>query len=102
VGREIILDSQIGKSKQATARSNARKRDLHLNVVVVYPFNINYYTGLLKMNSWTHYSRPRLVIYSIATSNYFEYAIAAIIGLNIFTMALEYHNMPKVGVRFLD
>ncbi|KAG1673043.1 Voltage-dependent T-type calcium channel subunit alpha-1G [Nymphon striatum] len=40
------------------------------------------------------YSRPRLFIHSIVTSKYFDLAIAAVIGLNVVTMALEFYKMP--------
>ncbi|XP_059472084.1 voltage-dependent T-type calcium channel subunit alpha-1H isoform X6 [Neocloeon triangulifer] len=41
------------------------------------------------------YSRPRLLVHNVVTSKYFDLAIAAVIGLNVVTMALEFYMMPK-------
>ena len=43
------------------------------------------------------YSRARLFIHNIVTSKYFDLAIAAVIGLNVITMAMEVYLMPPVG-----
>ncbi|KAH9365365.1 hypothetical protein HPB48_015031 [Haemaphysalis longicornis] len=40
------------------------------------------------------YSRPRLFTHNIVTSKYFDLAIAAVIGLNVVTMAMEFYRMP--------
>ena len=45
---------------------------------------------------WSNYSRTRLFIFNMVTSKYFDLAIAAVIGLNVVTMALEYYQMPQV------
>lgn len=47
------------------------------------------------------YSSARLLVHSVVTSKYFDLAIAAVIGLNVVTMALEFYMMPKVSV-FID
>lgn len=44
------------------------------------------------------YSSARLLVHSVVTSKYFDLAIAAVIGLNVVTMALEFYMMPKVSV----
>ncbi|XP_069944582.1 voltage-dependent T-type calcium channel subunit alpha-1G [Cherax quadricarinatus] len=44
---------------------------------------------------YSHYSRARLFIHNIVTSKYFDLAIAAVIGLNVVTMAMEFYKMPK-------
>ncbi|XP_002739410.1 voltage-dependent T-type calcium channel subunit alpha-1I-like, partial [Saccoglossus kowalevskii] len=44
------------------------------------------------------YSRPRRVIHDLIMNKYFDLLIAAIIGLNVISMALEYYNMPKVMI----
>ncbi|KAF0761932.1 voltage-dependent T-type calcium channel subunit alpha-1H-like isoform X2, partial [Aphis craccivora] len=41
------------------------------------------------------YSSARLLVHSVVTSKYFDLAIAAVIGLNVVTMALEFYMMPK-------
>ena len=46
---------------------------------------------------YTNYSRSRLVIHNIVTSKYFDLAIAAVIGLNVVTMAMEFYLMPPVS-----
>ena len=46
---------------------------------------------------WSVYSKPRMLLYSITVSKYFDLAIAGVIGLNVITMALEFYLMPKVA-----
>jgi len=46
---------------------------------------------------WSLYSKPRMLLYSITVSKYFDLAIAGVIGLNVITMALEFYLMPKVS-----
>lgn len=41
-----------------------------------------------------HYSPIRMFVHNVVTSKYFDLAIAAVIGLNVITMALEYYMMP--------
>ncbi|XP_055678127.1 voltage-dependent T-type calcium channel subunit alpha-1G isoform X3 [Lutzomyia longipalpis] len=43
---------------------------------------------------YTNYSPLRLFVHSVVTSKYFDLAIAAVIGLNVVTMAMEYYKMP--------
>ncbi|EGI61013.1 Voltage-dependent T-type calcium channel subunit alpha-1G [Acromyrmex echinatior] len=44
---------------------------------------------------YTHYSKARLFVHNVVTSKYFDLAIAAVIGLNVVTMAMEFYMMPK-------
>ncbi|XP_043464929.1 voltage-dependent T-type calcium channel subunit alpha-1H isoform X1 [Leptopilina heterotoma] len=44
---------------------------------------------------YNNYSKVRLFIHNVVTSKYFDLAIAAVIGLNVVTMALEFYMMPK-------
>ena len=46
---------------------------------------------------YTNYSRSRLLIHNVVTSKYFDLAIAAVIGLNVVTMAMEFYLMPPVS-----
>lgn len=43
---------------------------------------------------YTNYSPLRMFVHNVVTSKYFDLAIAAVIGLNVVTMALEYYMMP--------
>ncbi|XP_037028717.1 voltage-dependent T-type calcium channel subunit alpha-1G isoform X5 [Bradysia coprophila] len=43
---------------------------------------------------YTGYSPIRLFVHNVVTSKYFDLAIAAVIGFNVITMALEYYMMP--------
>lgn len=43
---------------------------------------------------YDNYSRSRLFIHNVVTSKYFDLAIAAVIGLNVVTMATECYLMP--------
>ena len=45
---------------------------------------------------YASYTPGRLLIHGIVTSKYFDLAIAAVIGLNVVTMAMEYYKMPPV------
>ncbi|KAK6642810.1 hypothetical protein RUM43_004312 [Polyplax serrata] len=45
---------------------------------------------------YINYSKPRLVIHNVVTSKYFDLAIAAVIGLNVVTMAMEFYMMPRL------
>ena len=40
------------------------------------------------------YSRPRRIIHDICDSKYFDLGIAAVIGLNVIAMSIEFHEMP--------
>ncbi|XP_058804886.1 voltage-dependent T-type calcium channel subunit alpha-1G isoform X2 [Phymastichus coffea] len=44
---------------------------------------------------YENYSKVRLFIHNVVTSKYFDLAIAAVIGLNVVTMAMEFYMMPK-------
>ncbi|XP_076309156.1 LOW QUALITY PROTEIN: voltage-dependent T-type calcium channel subunit alpha-1I-like [Tachypleus tridentatus] len=43
---------------------------------------------------YTNYSKPRLFTHNIITSKYVDLAIAAVIGLSVVTMAMEFYMMP--------
>ncbi|XP_025832292.1 voltage-dependent T-type calcium channel subunit alpha-1G-like, partial [Agrilus planipennis] len=52
-----------------------------------------------KMNEppyYINYSPWRLFIHNVVTSKYFDLAIAAVIGLNVVTMATESYKMPEI------
>ncbi|XP_053393144.1 voltage-dependent T-type calcium channel subunit alpha-1G-like isoform X2 [Mercenaria mercenaria] len=51
--------------------------------------------GLQQCPYWAKYGKPRLIIYTVINSKYFDLAIAGVIGLNVITMALEFYMMPK-------
>lgn len=44
---------------------------------------------------YTNYSPTRMFVHNVVTSKYFDLAIAAVIGLNVVTMAMEYYMMPN-------
>ena len=46
---------------------------------------------------YINYSKWRLNIHNVVTSKYFDLAIAAVIGLNVVTMAMEFYKMPQVA-----
>ncbi|XP_068915162.1 voltage-dependent T-type calcium channel subunit alpha-1G-like [Tenebrio molitor] len=52
-----------------------------------------------KMNEppyYINYAPWRLFIHNVVTSKYFDLAIAAVIGLNVVTMAIESYKMPNI------
>jgi len=50
---------------------------------------------------YINYSKWRLNIHNVVTSKYFDLAIAAVIGLNVVTMAMEFYKMPQELVKAL-
>lgn len=52
------------------------------------------YTELREPPYYATYSPGRLFTHNMVTSKYFDLAIAAVIGLNVVTMALEFYQMP--------
>src|SRR5690349_4524557 len=42
-----------------------------------------------------HYGPTRMFIHNTVTSKYFDLAIAAVIGINVITMAMEFYMMPE-------
>jgi len=56
--------------------------------------------GLLKPPYWSSYSKPRLWLHTVVSSKYFDLGIAAVIGVNVVTMAIEHYNMPTVTCCF--
>lgn len=49
---------------------------------------------------WASYGPTRATVHSIITSKYFDLAIAAVIGINVISMAMEFYMMP-VGLRYV-
>ena len=56
--------------------------------------------GLRELPYWSSYSKPRLILHIVVSSKYFDLSISGIIGLNVITMALEFHMMPTVSHHF--
>jgi len=55
------------------------------------------FVGLREPPYFAGYGKTRLLVHSVVTSKYFDLAIAAVIGLNVITMAMEFYMMPKVS-----
>jgi len=51
---------------------------------------------LLEPPYWSHYCKPRLWLYTVIGSKYFDVAISLVIGINVVTMSIEHYQMPKV------
>ncbi|GFR09765.1 voltage-dependent T-type calcium channel subunit alpha-1H, partial [Trichonephila clavata] len=75
-------EQQELEEKARRAAKRAKKMDKKRRKMREPPYYINY-------------SKPRLFIHNIITSKYFDLAIAAVIGLNVVTMAMEFYMMPK-------
>ena len=56
--------------------------------------NLHLFTVLREPPYYAGYSPARLFTHNMVTSKYFDLAIAAVIGLNVVTMALEFYQMP--------
>ncbi|XP_067128742.1 voltage-dependent T-type calcium channel subunit alpha-1G-like isoform X2 [Centruroides vittatus] len=75
-------EQQEKEEKARRAAKRAKKLEKKRKKLMEPPYYINY-------------SKPRLFTHSIVTSKYFDLAIAAVIGLNVVTMAMEFYMMPK-------
>lgn len=64
-------------------------------------FGLCFVVELLKPPYWSSYSKPRLWLHTVVSSKYFDLGIAAVIGVNVVTMAIEHYNMPKVICDFI-
>ncbi|XP_019646495.1 PREDICTED: voltage-dependent T-type calcium channel subunit alpha-1H-like isoform X6 [Branchiostoma belcheri] len=51
---------------------------------------------------YMRYSRPRRLVYDMITNKYFDLCIAAIIGVNVISMAIEHHDMKEELFRVLQ
>uniref|UniRef100_A0A1I7VI90 Ion_trans domain-containing protein n=1 Tax=Loa loa TaxID=7209 RepID=A0A1I7VI90_LOALO len=49
---------------------------------------------------WHNYGPTRLFLNNIVTSKYFDLAIAAVIGVNVISMAMEFYMMP-IGLKYV-
>ncbi|XP_030839908.1 voltage-dependent T-type calcium channel subunit alpha-1I isoform X5 [Strongylocentrotus purpuratus] len=54
--------------------------------------------GSLEQPYYINYSKTRMKVHDIVMSKYFDLIVAAIIFLNVVTMALEFYMMPQVMV----
>ncbi|CAD6191072.1 unnamed protein product [Caenorhabditis auriculariae] len=56
---------------------------------------------LERLHPYYHdYGHTRLFLHSIVTSKYFDLAIAAVIGINVISMAMEFYMMP-MGLKYV-
>ena len=60
---------------------------------------LNCYIEMREPPYYVGYGHFRLVIHGMVTGKYFDVVIAAVIGLNVITMSLEYFRMPLVRYR---
>eukprot|EP00058_Branchiostoma_floridae_P010048 XP_002595536.1 hypothetical protein BRAFLDRAFT_64590 [Branchiostoma floridae] len=51
---------------------------------------------------YMRYSKPRRLVYDLITNKYFDLCIAAIIGVNVISMAIEHHDMKEELFRVLQ
>ncbi|VDK72768.1 unnamed protein product [Litomosoides sigmodontis] len=49
---------------------------------------------------WHNYGPTRLFLNNVVTSKYFDIAIAAVIGVNVISMAMEFYMMPN-GLKYV-
>ncbi|VDM47025.1 unnamed protein product [Toxocara canis] len=49
---------------------------------------------------WYNYGQTRMFLNSVVTSKYFDLAIAAVIGINVISMAMEFYMMPA-GLKYV-
>lgn len=58
--------------------------------------NAYFFSEMNEPPYYINYSQWRLSIHNVVTSKYFDLAIAAVIGLNVVTMATESYKMPEI------
>jgi voltage-dependent calcium channel T type alpha-1G len=46
---------------------------------------------------YASYSKTRMLLHDICGSKYFDLIIAAVIGLNVVSMSVEFYMMPLVN-----
>ena len=63
--------------------------------IYIYIYISFYLSELREPPYYNSYSKSRLFLHNVVTSKYFDLAIAAVIGLNVVTMAMEFYMMPK-------
>ncbi|VDM64230.1 unnamed protein product [Angiostrongylus costaricensis] len=49
---------------------------------------------------WHNYGTTRMFLNGVVTSKYFDLAIAAVIGINVISMAMEFYMMP-IGLKYV-
>jgi len=89
--------------RQFCVSKNAQRYLITVGVVQKLLYNLHLLPVSIERRAlpyWSSYSRPRLAFHTITSSKYFDLAIAAVIGINVVTMAMEYHMMPEVPTLF--
>lgn len=84
---------------QGSTTAAIRTKNKRTNITEI--INCTFIRFIIEMHEppyYRDYSSARLLVHSVVTSKYFDLAIAAVIGLNVVTMALEFYMMPKVSV----
>lgn len=87
-------------AKRAVQMEKKRKRKIpslsstRSILIIFYSLFSHLAAGMHEPPYYTNYSPLRLFVHNVVTSKYFDLAIAAVIGLNVVTMALEYYMMP--------
>ncbi|KAK7070794.1 Voltage-dependent T-type calcium channel subunit alpha-1G [Halocaridina rubra] len=82
------------KLASLSIKSQGNIQSLQPDVMTVFS-KINRSWEMREPPYYSQYSKARLFIHNIVTSKYFDLAIAAVIGLNVVTMAMEFYKMPK-------
>ena len=57
-------------------------------------------TSMKEVPYYANYSRVRRLLHDLCNNKYFDLVIAAVIGLNVVSMSLEFYRMPKVTCFF--
>ena len=90
-------EEKIRRAAKRALQMEKKRRSLLLFsdlFVLNYIFNVYFYLGMHEPPYYTNYSPLRMFVHNVVTSKYFDLAIAAVIGLNVVTMAMEYYMMP--------
>jgi voltage-dependent calcium channel T type alpha-1G len=67
--------------------------------------NFLFFLLILEMKQvpyYSNYSKFRLFLHDLCNNKYFDLVIAAVIGLNVILMSLEFYMMPKILEEILD
>lgn len=66
------------------------------NVLKKLKYEKKVMSGAERFPYYHNYGPTRMAIHNIIASKYFDLAIAAVIGVNVISMAMEYHLMPNI------
>lgn len=96
-------EERVRRAAKRALRLAERRKSMHFCHGIYLPkvLFLSVSTGMNEPPYYINYSQWRLSIHNVVTSKYFDLAIAAVIGLNVVTMATESYKMPEIHTYIL-